>query len=297
MAVRSNTNGRLSRASNLPVNSTGWTMCCWTRITATEASVRVLMGVEGASPLFGYLGVDSGASSLRWWYDAGAGFSDTAVVTLTTGTWYFVAIRMISATQVEILHRADGAGSLSTTGVLTIVSTTWEELQAMGTNVAGEEWSNGEVRALKLWHAALSSTEILAESFQEPPVRTANVDSYLSLLDATDAGDDESGNARDWTVTGTFATVGSSAAIAGTLAGLTASASLAANKPITIGASLAGLTAAASLAANKPITIAGGLAGLVASLQMEADGGGGPSPSYVRRPRDRMRGREMRWRG
>lgn len=322
MAVRSNTDGVLSRSTNLPVNATGWTFCLWICSTNTEAAYRVPFLLGGTGGTYGALIVDTGTLNLSWQWNAAPGFFDTALLTLTDDAPVFVAVKCISATQIEVLWRAVGAGSLSTTGVLTIGAQTWTNMYALGDDAAGEEWSNGHAWALKLWHAALSTGEILAESYQSPPVRTSGIDSYLSLLDATDAGDDESGNGRDWTVSGTFATVGSHGAVAATLAGLTASASLRANKPIAIAgglaglvaalqmeageaeegssleiaASLPGLVAAASLRASKPVSIEGGLAGLVASLQMYA--GNPPAPAGARsRARDRQRGRAARWRG
>lgn len=210
MAVRPNTDGKLSRASDLPDNATGWTLCCWTRITSTEAAVRVLAGVEGAGGIFDFLLLDTSSAVLAFFHNAGGAFSSFNVATLTVDTWYFVAIRMISGTQVEVLYRALGDAALSTTGVQAIANTpppTWTDVFLLGSSSAGEEWSNGEAHDMKLWHATLTSTEILAESLSGPPVRTANLDSYLTLYDATDPGDDESGNARDWTASGTFATI------------------------------------------------------------------------------------------
>jgi hypothetical protein len=210
VAVRPNTDGKLTRNTNLPVNNDGWTLCLWTRITSTEAAVRVLAGVEGAGGIFDFLLLDVSAALLQFFHNAGGGFSSFNVATLTLDTWYFVAIRMVSGTQVEVLYRAVSDPALSTTGVQTIANTptpVWTDLFLLGSSTAGEEWSNGEAHSTKLWNATLTSTEILAESHLSSPVRTSNIDSYLSLLDATDPGDDESGNARDWTPSGTFATV------------------------------------------------------------------------------------------
>jgi hypothetical protein len=103
----------------------------------------------------------------------------------------------------EVLYRAFGATSLSTTGILALDVNAWTSMYLMGSSAAGEELSNGSAHTFKLWHAALSDVEILAESFQEAVVRTANIDSYMTLPRPTY---DVSGNNRDWTPSGTFAT-------------------------------------------------------------------------------------------
>jgi hypothetical protein len=261
VALRSNTNGQFTRATDLPDNATGWTMCCWINVTSTEAAYRVLMGVTGASGIFEYLGVNTSTTVLQWLHNAGGAFSDDDVATLSTGTWYFVAIRMISGTQVEILYRAFGAESLSSTGTLTIANTpppTWTDLWLMGSDTATEEWSNAEAHSFRLWHATLNSTEILAESKSPVPVRTSNIDSALTLRDATDPGDDESGNARDWTPSGTFATVDYVPALmslitaGGTAFALTANSGVSADLPL---ASATGTAHAPSAVATQPASL------------------------------------------
>lgn len=265
MGIRPNTDGYLSRATDLPVNSTGWTMMKWFMMSAQDSANPATMCIveNVGSSYFADVYIPAGGLAVDWEIQAGAAYASQTLFTATAGVWYFVAINMKNATTVELLWRAFGAESLSSSGDITVTTSAWDKAGWLN-YTGGTPSANHRAHSARLYHASLSTAEILAESKSPIPVRTSNIDSTMTWRDATDAGDDESGNNRDWTVTGTLATVeiapvGFTGA-PGVVSAAAQSPAVLSTQPVTMGGAVALAAAALNPAITYPVTLGGPVA-------------------------------------
>jgi len=291
MAVQPNTNGYLGRSTNLPANGTsgtGWTVAFWMRLTNTPASSQVVFNLDNGSGAFVQLNFASSAA-LRLETELGV---QTTVATLTVGTWYFLAIRNLSLTTVQVANRSDSAFGLGTSAVCTVLNGTWANMHLLS-NAGSAIAADVQIAFAKLYSGAgaqLSVAQMWEVSARQlPKLPTATLDSYMPLLGAS--GADEGGQARDWTVTGTLAAVaeqprisrGGSGARYVTPAGasmVTMSGPLAVAasiqspaslsiQPVTMGGAIALAAAALQPAITYPVTLGGAVA-VAAAIQAPA---------------------------
>lgn len=208
MGVASNTNGYLRRTTNVPVSGTGMTQCAWVRLTGNAPSPYAQLAGVGTASANQYIdiGVNGGGTAMILEKDGPGGYSSASMLTLTQGDWYFVALVILSSTTAKAMWRAQSDVALSTTGSFTVDNLTWTEWYWMGDSAPFR--GPFECRAPKQWHAVLSDADILAESFQDAPIVTSGLDSFLPLAaGSSNKGDDVSSNNRDWTVLGTFSDI------------------------------------------------------------------------------------------
>jgi Concanavalin A-like lectin/glucanases superfamily len=144
-----------------------------------------------------YLGTTGDGTTLSWYDGAGEDLGSG----LTVGAWNHLAMVEASdsnGTTVEIYLN----GALNITGT--------RSNAAAGTNMYlgtddGGAWLNGRLTAVKMWSAALTAAEILAESRMYVPTRQANLWAFWPLRTAAET-QDFSGNGRALTVGGTLTT-------------------------------------------------------------------------------------------
>jgi hypothetical protein len=126
------------------------------------------------------------------------GGGSVAGPTYVNGTWFFVAV-VVSGTTRTFYWKTDGAGSLSS-GSATVTAGNQDNLTQLwvGDVPWSGEWFNGSATCPRVWNAALSSSELLAESNSPTPVRTSNLQLAVRLSTVTDLSD-VSGNSRNLT--------------------------------------------------------------------------------------------------
>jgi hypothetical protein len=273
VAVQPNTDGRLSRATDLPVNSatpgTGWTVAFWMRLANTPAAGEVVFNIDNGAGGFVQLNFASSAA-LRIETELGV---QTTVATLTVGTWYFMALRSLSLTTVQGLFRTESAlGALGSTAVCTMLSATWANMDLLS-NAGASVAADVELAFFRMYSGTggvFSSAQLWEESWRQiPKTPGAPLDSYLPLH--TGSGADEGGLARDWTVTGTLATLTTQPRIV--RGGNVPARRSTASNIITLGAPLAVAADIQSPAAlsTQPVTI-GAPVGVAAAVQAPAVG-------------------------
>ena len=125
---------------------------------------------------------------------------------LTVGTWTFVA-RVFNTSGTGHIYKAlSGAGSLTEAsnppGSSTAMNDAWNVF--IGSDGFGS-WINASVAAVKVWTAALTSAELLAEMPYYSPVRTSNLWANYTFYNGPQTND-ESGNSRTLTAGGTLTT-------------------------------------------------------------------------------------------
>lgn len=231
----------------------------WFMMSAQDATNPATMQIveNVGSSFFADIYIPPGSLAVDWEIQAGAAYASQTLFTATAGVWYFLAICWVDADTVRLFWRAFGSESLTGSGDLTVTAGTWDKAGWLNFT-GGTPSANQRAHSARMWHAALSEAEILAESRSPVPVRTSNIDSAMTWLDATDAGDDESGNNRDWTVNGTLATVD----LVPVLAPLAAAAATAqaptalAVQPVTVPLATASAAALAPVAVpTQPVTL------------------------------------------
>jgi hypothetical protein len=123
---------------------------------------------------------------------------------LTTGTWYHLAM---------VSDATPGTGSYRVylNGVLNITSD-WFSGETSSNlyffvDDGGTLWLNGRMTSIKIYDAALTSTEINTEKASlDSCVRSSNLNTFLRANSSATAGTDSSGLGRNMTVAGTFTT-------------------------------------------------------------------------------------------
>lgn len=132
----------------------------------------------------------------------GATGNSIASSSVTSGTWYWVALRG-NGTALKAFVRPEGAGSWWT-GNYTQGTVTEDNL-SVGRWINNTSWWQGAIIGVKQWSAALSDGEVDAELVQRAPVLATNLQRYIPLEIASDTAD-ESGNGFNPTIGGTLGT-------------------------------------------------------------------------------------------
>lgn len=171
--------------------------------TNTYAHFFALTGTYAYDGNVDFVGADVDGTTLRAGAVVGFGGSFPTESALPDATWFWLAMVRESATSLKIYRGTD-----ATDGALAMTVTTNVSGRASATtayvldyNTAGTNGSGAHVR---LWSgAALTLAELHKEAASSKPIRKANLWTAPAMTGAT-PGADRSGNARDWTVTGTL---------------------------------------------------------------------------------------------
>lgn len=218
MALRFNVNSEyLSRNSGVP-SSTTFTIAAWVYIVSD-------LGAGVAQGLFWLGGSVSTDSIFLLWNDSGSGAMSGGVykaspfgIDIATpasrpavGTWAYVVMRRsgTASNTFSVSWAAIGATSFTTGTAALIAGTTPGTLSVDTMRVGTTDSTSGAADAryagIKVWDAALTDTELLAEMQQYLPVRIANLHLFSPCVHtaAADCLFDFGSSARSWTANGT----------------------------------------------------------------------------------------------
>lgn len=138
----------------------------------------------------------------------GSSTTENASATISTGTWYCVALVRSGNTDLQIYQAALGAAMTSvatnTRDVSSRLAATREEIggyQSSNSNPLGTP--GARIFAVKQWQAALSADELTLEAQTIRPQRTANLYRWTSFWEGEPAAD-YSGNGRSWGTAGSL---------------------------------------------------------------------------------------------
>lgn len=201
MAIRIDASGdSLSRTTNLPT-ITGFTLMGWVRIVTDRNAASSFFQIGADDNECYQVLTDSDGTTLQTWSDPDTGATGTPVngTNLTAGTWYHLAMTVSGTSGSNFLTYLNGVLNITNTAYSITNSRLW-----VGNSFA-TVWLNGRFAALKCWNAVLTATEILAESRQYAPVRTANLHSWHPLM-AVAAVHDHGPLGATWTAGGTLTT-------------------------------------------------------------------------------------------
>jgi hypothetical protein len=173
--------------------------CGFATLTTDTNAVSVLWVLADSSTPTGAIQISTTADGTSLWYQE-SGSADVSIGTLTVGTPFFWGVtrtgtavklflrNLTSATMTPISHTASDN---VTTGFMAV---SFDVVPFVGT-----------MSGVKVWGAALTDAEMDRESRSIAPVRSANLNGWWPMVHSTlaDCIKDYSGNARDWTATGT----------------------------------------------------------------------------------------------
>lgn len=186
----------LSRTSNLP-GITSFTMMAWVRWTSYSSwHIPLVYGHATTSGLYYAMGTtgSTGPNDLFIGNSAAAWYGAVP----TTGTWYHLCMTVAGTGAGQFLGYRDGSLVLTGNGSTGPTSgKIW-----IGNNQDGD-YLNGDVCAVKIYAAVLTAAEIQQEMRQIAPVRTANLNTWLPLVDGSPTVD-YSGNGYNMTSGGTL---------------------------------------------------------------------------------------------
>jgi hypothetical protein len=197
MAVRCDAAGdAVARTTNLPsIASFTIMLWCYLTVDTNAAAYPLGYGSTGAYRL----GVsDDGTTTSA--YDS---YNEVVGGTWTLGTWKHLAITVAGTGTGQALFYVDGGLLATLDGHTEFVGTTLR-LGAAPASASTTPW-NGRIAAHKAYDVVLTAPQIQQEMWQYLPVITANLNAWAPLILHTDLKD-YSGNARDYTGTGTLTT-------------------------------------------------------------------------------------------
>jgi hypothetical protein len=212
MALRSDSSGDFAnRTSGGFVTLTNFSVCFWARREALTDNGATFWAVGGPaeSPehyLTFYDGVDDGHTFL--WEQFGG--EQVGTLDMAQDVWYFIALTRAGtgANQTIAYNRTASASSL-TSASATFPGTNGISREFIHANPYNTAITNrGSIANLMRFSAVLSAAELLAQSYQYLPIRTANLHAWQPFGDNSVAGCmiDYSGNGRSLTANGTLLT-------------------------------------------------------------------------------------------
>lgn len=186
-------------------SATAFTMMAWVRVDSFTApsDFQGLMDIRTASGKVGEITVFDGAFvSLE-----NSSTSVSLIAAPAAGVWFHVYMRCSGSGAGLLQAGAALIGDAYTTNTHTTGHTGTANLLRFGGNAF--DTSNHRQAAIKVWDVALTDAEIEAERYLYQPRKFANLHLWAPMVQSVlaDQLKDFSGNARDFTATGTHAVV------------------------------------------------------------------------------------------
>jgi hypothetical protein len=204
MAVRIDASGeKLYRTANLP-NRSNFTISGWAyRHASVGSTYQYFVGMEDAT-------TNASAWALAGWLDTGVWHVSTSSGYQTgTGpsntTWFYWYLKCDNSTSPDTYTLGWKTAGGSWTNVSVTYDLTFTPAWLVFGNDSYDEWSNISFERVRVWDAALTTTELDAEMVSPAAVRTSNLRSSSNLTVHTDLTD-SSGNGYTLTAGGTLST-------------------------------------------------------------------------------------------
>lgn len=211
MALQStSTSGEyLTRTATVINHNSAYTAFMWVRLDSDANTYVHFIHIGGNPDAYDgntdFIGTDADGTSLRWGVAGGSSNTFTAGAGLTVSGWYWIAMVRESVTSFKTYY-----GTNNTDGALlsTITSDVTSRASATAMRVLSYNGFGtvGTAAHARLWTRALTLTELHAEAASGTVVDATNIWSAADFdgANVADAALDDSGNSRDWTVTGTL---------------------------------------------------------------------------------------------
>ena len=169
---------RLYRTTGNPT-ITSFTMMAWVRFTSFPGwCLPLSIGQSGGGGTYYAMGTSAttGPNNLVITHPGGL----VAAATPSTATWYHLAMTVAGTGASQCLGYRDGSLVITHSGSATPTNARME----IGNNT-DSDYLNGDMCAVKVYDAVLTAAEILQEMRQIAPVRTANINTWLPLVDGS----------------------------------------------------------------------------------------------------------------
>lgn len=210
MALRADGSGDYAiRTSGGFASTAGYTVAFWFKLL-TDRNTSVCAWMQYATSgdaYWTYYNPSGDGTTLAWEWHGGTQAGSIAV---SLDTWYFVACtRAGTGASQFISYRRTVSDTTLTTNSATAADAdftpTEEDVLSNHFNLSGA-WFPGHIAALKQWSAVLTEAELLNESVQFMPFRTANLHSWRPFGDnaVSDLMVDYSGSGRTLTANGSL---------------------------------------------------------------------------------------------
>jgi hypothetical protein len=192
-------NDRVTRTGGAPDPQSGFTICGWYYVSVNRSDNSTLARIHAASGATTRFNLATDTGGLRpCVFTPGNTGGVQGVDSFTVGAWMWVAVTQTGTTAIiytctsvgGTLHSASGAssGGAAPDGYTFGGRSTSDAL----------EWFNGRAQYVRLWSAALNTTELALERDSTIPVKTASLYADYPLSVFTDLTD-HSGNTRNLT--------------------------------------------------------------------------------------------------
>lgn len=179
--------------------SANYTVAMWVKVTTDRNNYSCMFGVDDAGSNYVFIGNTSDGTTFV--PDSLASGGINTGVSMTTGTWYYVALTYdATGTPGKAYIAAEGGGSLALTGPHAFTALAGTLTSYIGNN-GFNDGLTGEIAYLRVWAAALTSTELEDERVSPTVVRTSNLTAHYKFDSASTT--DDSGNGNTLTATGT----------------------------------------------------------------------------------------------
>lgn len=205
-AVRfSETGDMLTRSETGPdPSATGYTVTLWAYLSTDRNDYSTLFRYGGTGGGSSLVCIETEADGTALWMFSVATTPINSTLAMTPGAWHRIAYTVAADATAHFYTAA-------ATGSVTDVSGTGGSFTAGTTHTIGghpassPEWFNGRIAHVRVWAAALSQAEVVAEWASATPVKTSGLWAAWPLDGAADLADD-SGNSRTLTAGSTSVT-------------------------------------------------------------------------------------------
>lgn len=195
MAIRSDADGdKFTRTTSLPATN-AFTICAFAYVSQRDIRWNSPFSLHASTSAYIYPFFND-TNDLRIEHPTPGASAVFHVIKV--GEWFFCAVTG-DGTNFTGYGGSVGAPLSSATPAYSGFTPT---ALVVNDNAWTGEWFNGRIAGMRVWDAALSATELLAESKQLAPVRSTNLNGFYPFFDDI-VGTDQSGNGRHFTDAGT----------------------------------------------------------------------------------------------
>lgn len=194
---------RLLRTASLPSYNSAYTAMGWVYLVSDLNATVTIFAIDDNIDDIDAINLGSDGVTLQLGVVVGGVSTGPSGTTLSTGTWYHVAIVRASATDCRLYLNGAldiGPDTRDVSGRSAATRLEWGAFASVNLSRF-----DGRVAAIKIWDAALSAEEVAAEVRSIRPQRLANLNGWWPCFPGSgERARDYSGNGRNWTESGTL---------------------------------------------------------------------------------------------